>query len=75
MMMFTQKNKYSSRHIHLSFIYLFQSFGELTASLEENILSQVGQLNPIYSQIIHRYDDLKKQYHIVWKIINGKIDK
>jgi len=60
-------------HLHLSYIYLFQSYGTLINSIEGNILGQVGLLNPIHKQIIHRYNDLKKQSHTVWKIINGNI--
>ncbi|ORX54257.1 hypothetical protein BCR36DRAFT_368639 [Piromyces finnis] len=33
----TQEKKYSHHHVHLSYIYLFQIFGELTSHLEDNI--------------------------------------
>jgi len=68
----TQKNKYSHRHVHLSYIYLFQSFGELTGHLEDSILTSVGSLPTIGEQMMNRYDDLKRQSNAVWKVINGK---
>ncbi|OUM57478.1 hypothetical protein PIROE2DRAFT_17529 [Piromyces sp. E2] len=66
----TQKNKYSHRHVHLTYIYLLQTFGELMGHIEDSIMTSVEILPSIGEQIMSRYDDLKKQSNAVSKVIN-----